>query len=120
MAVVSDGRAMGHADVVHALREAGRVEDSLGDSDSIFMDRIRDGQVKFGAARHNNYAGSQRRMVDQMKTGTVIHHALLNVLKRESEHLWVCPVCKYDNLSTRAFFLAERAGTAFQNLFKKD
>jgi hypothetical protein len=28
-AVISDGRAMDHADVSHALRKAGRVEDSL-------------------------------------------------------------------------------------------
>jgi hypothetical protein len=29
-----DGGAMDHADVLHALREAGRVKDSLGDGDS--------------------------------------------------------------------------------------
>jgi hypothetical protein len=30
-AVISDGRAMDHDDVLHALRGAGKVEDSLGD-----------------------------------------------------------------------------------------
>jgi hypothetical protein len=64
MAVISDGRAMDHADVLHALREAGRVENSLGDSESDIMERLRDGQVKLGAARYEQYAGSQRQMVN--------------------------------------------------------
>jgi hypothetical protein len=58
-AVISDGRAMDHADVLHALREAGRVEDSLGDKESSTMERLKDGQVKLGAARYEHYAGSQ-------------------------------------------------------------
>jgi hypothetical protein len=50
------------------------VEDSLGDGDSGTMERLRDGQVKLGAARHENYAGSQRLMVNG--TDTVNHHML--------------------------------------------
>jgi hypothetical protein len=84
----------------HALREAGRVEDSLGDKMSSTMERLRDGQVKLVTAIYEHYAGSQRRIVNQLKTGTVSHHKLLNVLERRSEHLWVCSVCKDDNLST--------------------
>jgi hypothetical protein len=38
----------------HALREAGRVEDSLGDKDSNTMERLKDGQVKLGPARHEH------------------------------------------------------------------
>jgi hypothetical protein len=81
--------------VLHALCEAGRVEDSLGDKESSAMERLRDGQV-----RYEKYAGSQRQIVNQIRTGTVSCHTLLNVLERRSEHLWVCPVCKDDNLST--------------------
>jgi hypothetical protein len=91
---------MGDADVLHALREARRVEDSLGDKELSTMERLRDGQVKLGAARYEQYAGSQRRLVNQMKTGSVSRHTLLNVFERRSVHLWVCPVCKDDNLST--------------------
>jgi ribonuclease HI len=36
-AVISDGCAMDRADVLHALREAGSVEDSLGDKESSTM-----------------------------------------------------------------------------------
>jgi hypothetical protein len=90
---------MNHADVLHALCEAGRVKDSLGNKESSTMERLRDGQVKLGAARYEQYAGSQRRIMNQIRTGTVSRHTLLNVLAR-SEHLWVCPVCKDDNPST--------------------
>jgi hypothetical protein len=34
---------MGHADVLHALCEMGSAEDSLGDSESDTMERLRDG-----------------------------------------------------------------------------
>jgi hypothetical protein len=63
------------------------VEDSFGNSESHSMERLRDGQVKLGVARHEHYAGSQRRMVNQMRTGTVSHHKLLNGPERRSEHL---------------------------------
>jgi hypothetical protein len=96
-AVIFDGRAMDHADVLHAVREAGRVKYSLGNKESSTMERLRDIHVKFGAAR---YDGSQRGIVNQMRTGTVSSHTLLNVLERRLEHLWVCPLCKDDNLST--------------------
>jgi hypothetical protein len=75
--------------VLHALREAGSVEDSLGNNESSTMERLRDGQVKLGAARYEQYAGSHRRIVNQIKTGNVSRHTLLNVLKRRSVHLWV-------------------------------
>jgi hypothetical protein len=55
-AVISDGRSMDHADVLHALREAGRVDDSLGEKESSTMERLRDGQVKLGAATYEQYA----------------------------------------------------------------
>jgi hypothetical protein len=48
---------MDHADVLHALREVGRMEDSLGDKESSTLERLRDGQVKLGAARFEQYAG---------------------------------------------------------------
>jgi hypothetical protein len=68
------------------------VKDSLGNEESSTMERLRDGQVKLGATRYEQYAGSQRRIVNQIRTGTVSRHTLLNVLERRSEHVWVCPV----------------------------
>jgi hypothetical protein len=80
--------------------EARRVKDSLGEFESNTYERLRDGQVKLGSARYEDYAGSQRRMVKQMRTITVSCHTRFNVLGGRSEHLWVCPVCKNDNVST--------------------
>jgi hypothetical protein len=76
------------------------VEDSLKDFESNTMERLRDGQVELGASRYEDYAGSQRPMVNQIKIDTVSHHTLLNVFERRSEHLWLCLVRKYDNLQT--------------------
>jgi uncharacterized protein YheU (UPF0270 family) len=45
---------MDDGDVLHALREAGRVKDSLGDKKSSTMERLRDGQVKFVWPDMNN------------------------------------------------------------------
>jgi hypothetical protein len=64
------------------------------------LERLRDRQVKLGAARYEQYAGSLRRIVNQIRTGTVSRNTLLNVLEIRSEHLWVCPVCKDNNLFT--------------------
>jgi hypothetical protein len=57
-AIISDGRAMDHADVLHSSCEAGRVEESLGDCDSSTMERLRVGQVKLDTSRHEHYADS--------------------------------------------------------------
>jgi hypothetical protein len=50
------------------------VEDSLGDKESDTMKRLRDGQVKLGTARYEQYVGSQKRIVNQIGTGTVSRH----------------------------------------------
>jgi hypothetical protein len=64
------------------------------------MERLRDGQAKLCVVRQEHFAGSQRRMVNQMRTGTVSCHTLLNVLEGSSEYLWICPMCKDYNIST--------------------
>jgi hypothetical protein len=89
-----------HSSNTHALHEAGIVKDSLGDFESNTTERLRDGQIKLGAARYEDYFGNERPMVNQMKTGTVSRLTLMNIPERRSEHLWVCPVCKYDKLQT--------------------
>jgi hypothetical protein len=75
-AVVSDGRAIDHSDVLHALLEAVRVKEPIGDFDSETMERLKDGQVKLCAASYEHYAGSQRQIVNQMRTGTLNHDQL--------------------------------------------
>jgi hypothetical protein len=61
-------------------------------NESNTLERLRDGQVKLGVARHGQCAGGQRRMMNQMRTDTVSRHTLLNVRERKSEHLLVFPV----------------------------
>jgi hypothetical protein len=96
---ISYGREMDHTNVLHDLREEWKTHMETR-SQVLWKALLRDGQVKLGGTRYEQYAGSQRRMLNQIRTGTVSRHTLLNVLERRSEHLWVCPVCKDDNLST--------------------
>jgi hypothetical protein len=98
--VNSDCRKINIANVLHGFRKAGRVEDSLGDSESDTIERLRDGQFKLGATRYEHWACSQKRLVNQIGTGIVSRHTPLNILERRSEHLWTRPLCKDDNLLT--------------------
>jgi hypothetical protein len=79
-AVISDGHAMDHADVLHAFCEV-KSEDLLGVGDSNIIERLRDGQEKLGIAKYEHSAGTQRQ-VNQKRTGTVSCHTPFNVLKR--------------------------------------
>jgi hypothetical protein len=97
MIVISNGRAMDHADVLHALCEAGRLEDSLGEGDSSTMERLKNSHIYRIATNLHTNASSQREIVNRMRTGTVSRHMLLNVLKRKVEPLCVCPICKDAN-----------------------
>jgi hypothetical protein len=56
-----------HSSNTHLLLEAGRVEDSLGDSESNTMERLKDGQVKLGADIYEDYAGNQRSKMNQIR-----------------------------------------------------
>jgi hypothetical protein len=57
-AVISGGHAMGHADILHAIREAGRMEDSRWNSDSTTTGKLKDGRVKLVTARHECFAAA--------------------------------------------------------------
>jgi hypothetical protein len=45
-------------------------------------------QVKRGVAREDHFSGSQRRVVNQNRTGVVDCFTLRDILKSRSEHLW--------------------------------
>jgi ribonuclease HI len=87
-ATVGNGRAMDQADILHALREAGRVKDSSHDCDSATLTRFQEIHVRRGEARRECYAGSHRRLVNQHRTGVVSRYTLRDILKMRSEHLW--------------------------------
>jgi hypothetical protein len=44
--------------------------------------RLNKGEGRVNAARYEHYAGSQRQMVNQMRTGTVSRQTPLNVFER--------------------------------------
>jgi hypothetical protein len=49
---ISGGCVMDHADVGHALRETGRVDDFCWDGESTIIARLMDGNVKLRMATH--------------------------------------------------------------------
>ena len=88
MAAVQSGRAMDQADIINSLRERGRVHDSRNSGESTTLTRLQELKVKCGVARQERYAGRQRRIVNQQRTGVVSRHTLMDILRERSEHLW--------------------------------
>jgi hypothetical protein len=52
------------------------------------MNRLYEDQVGRGVAREQRFSGSQRRIVNQRRTGFASHFTLRDILKRRYEHLW--------------------------------
>jgi hypothetical protein len=62
---------------------------------SLTLERLREGHVKLGAASYEHYAGSQRRMVNQIRTGTLSSHTLiLTTQKKTSNMLYFCKITR--------------------------
>ena len=95
-----DGQVMDRAEILNALREVGQVQDAEDANESATLTRLQEFQIKRGVGTQEYNAGNQRRLVNQHKTGVISKYTLGDVLKRGSEHLWTCPMCGDDNLST--------------------
>ena len=87
-ATVEGGRAMDQADILNALREVRLLQEPSDDCESTTMARLREQQIKRGVAKQEHYAGSQRRLINQHRTGVVSRYTLRDLLRRGSEHLW--------------------------------
>jgi hypothetical protein len=87
-AIMESVRSMDRSDILRAIKEAGRENDSSKDIESVSMTRLHEHQVKRGVAREERFSGSQRRIVNQHTTGVVSHFTLRDILKTRSEPLW--------------------------------
>ena len=87
-ATVEGGRAMDQSDILNALREVRLLQEPSDDCESTTMARLREQQIKKGVAKQEHYAGSQRRLINQHRTGVVSRYTLRDLLRRGSEHLW--------------------------------
>jgi hypothetical protein len=81
-ATVVDGQVMDRADILNALREVGLVQDLEGAKESATLTRLQELQIKRGVARHECCAGSQRRLVNQHRTGVLSTYTLGDILNR--------------------------------------
>jgi hypothetical protein len=84
---------MDHSYVLHVIREAGRVKDTLGNGVSSNMASLMEGQVKISTTRHEQCACCQSRL----RTNTVNRYIVLNIFERRSVHLLVCHSLCFDD-----------------------
>jgi lipopolysaccharide biosynthesis regulator YciM len=70
-------------------------------SESTTKIRLNELRIKAGSARQQQYAGKQRRIINQHNTRTVSRYTLTDILNEKSEHLWMCPMCNKNDLTTK-------------------
>jgi hypothetical protein len=101
MVVEQGGTAMDRTDILNVPRDNNRISEAANNSECTTMTRLNELHVKAGSARQQHYAGKRRRIVNQHNTGTVSHYTLTNILKEKSLHLWMCPMCNEDDLTSK-------------------
>src|SRR5579871_784713 len=89
------GQPMDRGDIDNALRESFRAKEFNG-CVSTAVGRMREGGLKVGTARRETLHKHLKSMVNQQRTGTISRATLINLLRRRSEHLWICPVFNDD------------------------
>jgi hypothetical protein len=75
--------------------------EAANDSESTTMIRLNELHFKTDSARQQQFAGKQRRIVNQHHTVTLSCYTLTVILKEKSEQLWMCPICNEDDLTTK-------------------
>src|SRR5579871_6165999 len=93
------GQPMDKGDIDNALRESFRAKEFDG-CVSTALGRMRVGGLKFGTARRETLRKRLKSMINQHRTSTISRATLIDLLRRRSEHLWICPECNNDNLET--------------------
>jgi hypothetical protein len=82
-AVEQSGTVMDRTDILNVLRDNYRITEAAKDSGSTTMIRLNELHVKAGSAKWQQYAGKQRRIINQHNTGIVNHYTLTDIQKRE-------------------------------------
>ena len=96
---ITEGQPMDRADISNALRESFRAKEFDG-CVSTSVIRMRDCGLKVGTARREHFRKRLKSMINQHRTSTISRATLIDLLRRRSEHLWICPECNNDNLET--------------------
>ena len=94
-----DGNGMDRADIVNTVKGLFQTEELEGETHSHSCTRMKMMGVKVGSARLERYCGSQRRLINQHRTGIVSRYSLAEILVRGSEHTWDFPECDEDDLN---------------------
>ena len=60
---------------------------------SHYVERMKELGIQRGSGKHTDISGNNRRISNQILTGTISRHTLNAILERGTEHLWTCPEC---------------------------
>ena len=95
-AIVEEGQPMDKVDIINAIMEVGKVQD-FDQNENMSLLRMKELGLKKGIARNDIHQGRTRGLVNQYRTGVVSRLTLVDLLRRGSEHLWMCPECCDDS-----------------------
>jgi ribonuclease HI len=92
-ATANESIQMDRADIIDKLSRKLKEEDNRDMDDHYAVARMREMGVDHGSGRRSRLAGRERRLDNQIKTGTISMDSLRMALGRGTEHLWTCPQC---------------------------
>jgi hypothetical protein len=66
---MGNGQAIDRADILNPIKDTCREADSFSEHESETMSRLKECQAKRSVAKLEHFSGSQRRIVNQHRTG---------------------------------------------------
>jgi hypothetical protein len=101
MVVEHGGTAMDRTDILNVLKYDYIISRAAIDFETTTIIRLNELHVKADSARQQQYAGKERRIVNQHNTGCVSRYTFTYTFKEKSAHLWMCPMYNENDLMTK-------------------
>jgi ActR/RegA family two-component response regulator len=92
-ASVQAGAVKNRSDILNALWDIGRSNDSVQYSVSKTMDRLQDLHIQRGISKHEHHVGVTKRLINQHMTGTISVYTLRNLIQERNDMVWTCVNC---------------------------
>ena len=92
-ALIENDIKLDKAEVLKLLTEKLREEEETTQHVYHGVERMKELNKKKGEGRKSQLSGRMRRIYNQLSTGTISVYTLQSILKRGTEHVWVCPEC---------------------------
>ena len=92
-AVVGGTVGLDKTEIVRLVEDKMKKEEEAETNDYYGITRMKEMGVKRGEGRKSTLGGRDRRLRNQMLTGTISEHTLRAILGRGTEHVWSCSEC---------------------------